>query len=86
MKVKTITLKGFANVTNYISCENTTNKSFIDNYNKLKERLINEGYKKLQSWENLYGKKATEKIIVKGWYWRGAWSDPTKETYSIFYK
>lgn len=78
MKTTQITLKGWVN--------STTNKTFALNYKQKKDELLANGYKKLQSWELLRGKNATEKIVVKGWYWRGAWDDPSKEVYAIFYK
>ena len=79
MKTKTITLKGWAN--------STTNKTFALNYKQKKDELLANGYKELRFWELcLRGKNATEKIVIKGWYWRGAWADATKETYSVFYK
>lgn len=75
--IKQITLKGWANVQNNV---------FLENYKKKENELISNGYKKLSSFRTLHGIKHIEKIIIKGWYWRGSWNDPTKETVSIFYK
>lgn len=86
MKTKQITLKGWVNKSYLMLSENTTNEIFALNFKQKKDELLANGYKKLQSWELLRDKKASEKIIIKGWYWRGAWSDATKETCAVFYK
>lgn len=77
MKTKQITLKGFANV---------LNDKFIFQFRQLEKQLIESGYNKLPFNHNLHGKKATEKIIIKAWYFRGNWNDKSLEQYNIFYK
>lgn len=77
MKTKQITLKGFANV---------LNDKFIFQFRQLEKQLIESGYNKLTFNHNLHGKKATEKIIVKAWYFRGNWNNKSLEQYNIFYK
>ena len=86
MKTKQITLKGWVNKSYLMFSENTTNEIFALNFKQKKDELLANGYKKLQSWELLRDKKATEKVVIKGWYWLGAWADPSKEVYAIFYK
>ena len=77
MTTKQITLKGFANV---------LNDKFIFQLKQLEKQLIESGYKQLPFNHNLHGKKATEKITIKAWYFRGNWSDKSLEQYNIFYK
>jgi len=86
MKTKQITLKGWANSTNFLTSENVQNNVFLENYKKKETELISNGYKKRYSFGTLHGIKHSEKIIIKGWFWNGNWNDPTKETISIFYK
>ena len=87
MKTKTITLKGWANTSDLLFSQNTNNNVFIGNFRALAARITADGYKQLNTaFDTLHGKKAVEKITVNGWYWKGAWSDPKKETYSVFYK
>ena len=76
MKTTQITLKGWAN-----------NEYFMAQFNWLEGELITNGFKRINTaFETLRGKNATEKIVVKGWYWRRSWSDKSKEVYAIFYK
>lgn len=83
---KQITLKGFANCTNYMACENSSNKTFLTNFEKLKSELINSGYIELRFFENLRGKNAKDIVTIYAHYWRGAWADATKEKYATFYR
>jgi len=85
MKVKTKTIKGWASDTNYMFSQNVRGDTFSKNLAKyVKENL--RGFKRLKSFQYLKGKNASEKVIIKAWYWRGNWSDPIKKTYCIFYK
>ena len=87
MKTKTITLKGWANNSDLMCCENSNNDKFTKQFSEIKRELLLNGFNELNiSFENLRGKNAAEKVVIKGWYWRGAWADATKETYSVFYK
>lgn len=87
MKTKQITLKGWANNSDLMCSENSTNSKFLAQFLPLQDELLEKGFKRLNlAFDNLRGKNATEKVIIKGWYWRGAWSDPSKETYAVFYK
>lgn len=72
MKTQTKTVSGFANGTN--------------NLPEICDELRKNGYKELSFFETLRGKKATEKVVVKGYYWRGERADKSKETIVIFYK
>ena len=45
-----------------------------------------QGYSQLRLGQSLKDRGATHKVVIKGMYWRGSWSDPTKETVAIFYK
>lgn len=85
MKTTTKTLKGWANKSDYLFSQNSENKTFSANLESYKKNHL-KGFKKLQTWETLKGKQATEKAIIKGWHWRGSWSSPTKETVCVFYK
>ena len=85
MKTKVKTIAGWANNTDYYFSQNATNDIFQKNLEKyISENL--RGYKRLNFWDTLRGKGATEKIIIRGKYWRGSWNDPTTETVTIFYK
>jgi len=87
MITKTKTLKGWANNSDLFFSKNVKNKTFLIQFNELKKQLLKKGYKELNtSFDTLKGKKASEKIIIKGWYWLGSWNDPKKQTYSVFYK
>ena len=74
MKIKVKTING------YVGSE-TFNKN-LNNY--VKSEL--KDFKELTCFETLKGKKATEKVVIKAWYFRGEWSDPTKETFRVYYK
>jgi hypothetical protein len=86
MKVKTKTLKGWARSTYFLGSQNVGRKTFDENLEKFEREAIDNGFKKLSFWDNLRGKNATEKIIVKGWKWNGNWGDPTKEIVAIYYR
>ena len=87
MKIKTKTLKGWANNSDLFFSENSTNETFTTQFEKLKKDLLKKGYKQLNiSFDDLRGKRASTKIIIKGWYWLGSWSDPKKKQYAVFYK
>lgn len=63
----------------------TMTQGFKDKLDKYVETNL-QGYKELKGFQTLKDKNATHKVVIKGWYWRGAWSSPTKETVTIFYK
>lgn len=86
MKTKQITLPGWANNSNMIFSPNSNNKTFTERFNELEKNLLSNGYQKLKFFQDLRGREASEKLIVKGKYWRGEWADPSRETYAIFYK
>jgi hypothetical protein len=89
MKVTVKTIKGWANNTDYIASPNTTNNTFLENLdNYVKEqKLYERGFKTLNTaFYTLRGVQATEKIVIKGRYWAGAWSDSYKQTFTVFYK
>lgn len=87
MKISSITLKGWVNKSDYLTCQNSTNEVFIKNFNEFKKDMEDKGFKRLNiSFDTLKGKNATEKIIVKGWYWKGGWSDNKKHQVAVFYK
>lgn len=87
MKIKTITLKGWANNSDLLFSKNVKNKTFLNQFNELKKELLKKGFKELNiTFDTLRGKNASEKIVVKGWYWLGSWNDPKKQTYSVFFK
>lgn len=83
---KQITLKGWANCTNYIFCENSGNHLFLSNFEKVKNELLHAGYNELKFGDNLRGKNVKDKITIYAHYWCGAWADPTTEKYAIFYR
>lgn len=86
MKRTQITLKGWANNSTMLFSENSRNDKFMAAFCKLKAELESKGYTELSAFDDLRDKKAQHKITVKAHYWRGAWADPTTETYAIFYK
>jgi hypothetical protein len=73
MKTRVKTIKGFAN-----------SETFEKNLNEFINSL--NGFKELTCFETLKSKKASEKVVIKAWYWHGEWSDPTKEIYAIYYR
>ena len=83
-KTKTVTLKGWANKSDLIFSQNSDNSIFNKNLQDFLKTL--KGYKKLSTFDTLRGKEYKEKIIIRGWYWRGSWADPTKETVLTLYK
>jgi len=85
MKTTIKTIKGWANKSNYLFSQNSENKTFSANLESYKNTHL-KGFKQLGEFETLKGKRATEKVIIKGWYWGGSWSDPTKEIVFTFYK
>lgn len=85
MKTRVKTIKGFANNSAYLFSQNSDKLSFESNLKKFIDSEL-MGYQELRTWDDLRGKKAKEKVIIKGYYWRGSWSDATKETVKIFYK
>jgi hypothetical protein len=89
MKTTIKTIKGWANNTDFFTNENTNNNTFINNLNKYlaDNKIIEKGYKKLNtSFDNLKGKGASEKIVIKGRYWAGNWASHYKQTYTVYYK
>jgi hypothetical protein len=87
METKQITLKNWANNTNYIGSQNVTDKSFLSEFETLKNKMQQSGYKQLNiAFDTLHGRNALRKVIVYAWYWRGNWSDATKGIYTVFYK
>lgn len=76
MKTRVKTIKAYANI---------NREKFMYNLKMFIESELKD-FKELRIWDDLRGKNAKEKVIIKGWYWRGAWSDATKETVKVFYK
>lgn len=67
------TIKGWVN--------NSTNKSFQENLEKYK---LENNLTEFSPFKNGFFSqlnKNKKRVIIKGWYWRGEWSNPTKETY-----
>lgn len=50
------------------------------------KKLESKGYKRLHFWDDLRGKGAKEKVIVKDKRWGGSWSGLIRFTHSIYYK
>lgn len=89
MKTTIKTIKGWANESSYLFSQNSSNSVFQSNLQKyMTEARINQrGFKQLNTaFDTLRGKDATEKIVIKGRFWRGSWADPTLETVAVFYK
>jgi hypothetical protein len=89
MKVKVKTIKGWVNKSDYLTSQNSNNNIFVANLNNYlsENKIVDKGFKKLNAaFDTLNGKGATEKIIINGYYWRGNWSDATKETVCVYYK
>lgn len=86
MKTTIKTIKGWVNDSNYLISSNSNSNYFRENLSKFKESL-GDGWKELNiAFNTLRGKEASEVIIIKGWYWRCQWSDPTKEIVTKFYR
>jgi hypothetical protein len=86
MKITTKTIKGWVNDTNYMCSPNVRSNHFRDNLNAFKDSLSDEWKELNIAFDTLRGKGASEVIIIKGWRWRGSWSDPTKEVVAKFYR
>ena len=86
MKRKQITLKGWANQTNYIGSENVSNNKFMERYHELRVELTEQGYKELKFYQELRGMGAVEKIDIYAHYWRGSWVGGVKQKFATFYK
>lgn len=87
MKVTTKTLKGWANNSDFLFSENSKNDKFLIEFKELKKNLLKKGFKELNtSFDSLRDKKASQKIIIKAWFWGGSWSNPKKKQYTVFYK
>lgn len=82
MNIKVKTIKGWANDSNLLFSKNSNSSYFKEQLEKYKKEnnLIeyNQHFK-----GGFFSKKYNnvKRVIIKGWYWRGSWSDPTKETY-----
>ena len=74
MKTRIKTIKGF-----------THTETFKKNLNDFIASELKD-FKELTCFETLKNKKATEKVVIKALVWHGEWSDPTKETYTVYYK
>ena len=85
MKTKSKTIKGWANDTSLMTSPNVRSSAFEQNLKEYRDRHLSE-YKELSFFDTLRGKGARVKFVIYGWYWRGAWADPTKEIYTTFYK
>ena len=85
MKVRTKTLKGWANNSDYFFSQNSKNDTFLKNLKEYEKTNL-KGFKRLKFNQTLRGKEAKEKVIIKAYYWRGSWNDPAKETYCTYYK
>lgn len=86
MKTTQKTIKGWVNDSDYLTSSNVRSNNFRENLAKFKESL-GEGWKQLNTaFDSLRDKGASEVIVIKGWYWRGCWSDPTKEIVTKFYR
>ena len=88
MKNTVKTIKGYINNSDLLCSENSNNNLFLNNLEKyiIENDLLSKGFKKLSYFQTLRDKQAKEKIIIKGYYWRGSWADPSKETYCIYYR
>jgi hypothetical protein len=88
MKITVKTIKGYINNSDLLYSENSNNNLFLNNLEKyiIENDLFNKGFKKLSSFQTLRDKQAKEKIIIKGYYWRGSWAGASKETYCIYYR
>lgn len=76
MKTRVKTIKGWVN---------NSNKVFENNLKKYEEEHL-QGFKKLRLFETLKDKNATEKVIIKGWYWRNTWVGGEKQVVTTYYK
>ena len=95
MKTTKKTIKGWATKTHYFAGQNVKDTSLFDKNFKEYEMNNLNGYKKLRSFETFEKRKkrdkillhgVTERILIYGWIWRGAWNDPKKEIIYIYYK
>ena len=85
MKATSVTIKGWANSSALLFSPNVKPDVFNDNLKKYIDENL-KGFNKLAIWDTLRGKNASHKVLIKGRYWRGSWSDPTTEVVTIFYK
>ena len=38
------------------------------------------------TWRDYPEARGCDKLTIKAWYWRGEWSQPTKEVFRMYYK
>jgi len=70
-----------------MACQNTNGKYAEEEYKKLKSEQFSD-YVELPWWKTFRDEPKSfnrPKLIIKAWYWRGAWCDPTKEIYRRLY-
>jgi len=85
MKTTVKTIRGYVNNSDLLFSQNSENSTFLKNL-KQYERTNLKGFKQLKFNQTLRGKEVKEKVIIKAYYWRGNWNNPTKETYCTYYK
>ena len=76
--IYTKTIKGWANDSSLLFSQNSKKSAFIKNLEKFKK---DHNLKEITTGFYSAANSDKKRYIIKGWYWRGCWADPTKETY-----
>lgn len=88
-KTRQITLKNWGSSTDFFASPNVSEDGARK---ELSDLMANElkDYVLLPRWTNSFrdcpDSRGCDKVVIKAWYWRGSWADPTKETYARLYK
>ena len=85
MKVTSKTIRGYVNDSTYLFSENSTSSKFDRNLDEYVSKHLS-GYTLLPSWDTLRGKEVSHKVVIKGYWWRGSWSDPSKGVVCVYYR
>lgn len=88
-KTRQITLKHWGNTTHYFASQNVSGKNAAEELSSLMNGEL-KGYVRLPFWADSFrdipDSRRCDKVIIKAWYWRGNWCDPTKEVYARLYR
>lgn len=85
---KQITLKHWANTTDFIASPNVSGRNAREELAAIRRKFPD--YVELPFYGGTFrdcpDSYGCDKLVIYAWYWRGSWSDPTKEIYKRLYK
>lgn len=84
------TLKNWGNDSALLCSPNTTKTKAVDELTELVQNKYPDHVQIPFTWiDDLRGhakSRGCDKLYVYAWYWRGSWSDPSKELLAVFYR